>query len=140
MCFQLSAAAAALRAAALSLRLSMQRPQQHQTQHAQSISHRLGELQHADGQRRAGLELELLLDFALHLLMKHHVAVVPGSAYGQTTDRFVRISIGTETEARIQKALSTIASLSRVNQFDRDSHVEDLVDAGVDLGLAGVAR
>ena len=67
MCFQLSAAAAALRAAALSLRLSMQRPQQHQTQHAQSISHRLGELQHADGQRRAGLELELLLDFALHL-------------------------------------------------------------------------
>ncbi len=77
------------------------------------------------------------IDFALHLLLQHGIAVVPGSAYGKTTDRFVRISIGTETEARIQEALRIIATLSQANQFDRDTHIQDLVAAGVDLALAG---
>ena len=77
------------------------------------------------------------IDFALRLLLQHRIAVVPGSAYGKTTDRFVRISIGTETEARIQEALRTIATLSQANQFDRDTHIQDLVAAGVDLALAG---
>ena len=80
------------------------------------------------------------IDFALHLLLQHRIAVVPGSAYGKTTDRFVRISIGTETEARIQEALRTIATLSQANQFDRDTHIQDLVAAGVDLALAGGDR
>ena len=77
------------------------------------------------------------IDFALRLLLQHRIAVVPGSAYGKTTDRFVRISIGTETEARIQEALRTIATLSQANQFHRDTHIQDLVAAGVDLALAG---
>ena len=80
------------------------------------------------------------IDFALRLLLQHRIAVVPGSAYGKTTDRFVRISIGTETEARIQEALRIIATLSQANQFDRDTHIQDLVAAGVDLALAGGDR
>jgi aspartate aminotransferase/aminotransferase len=48
------------------------------------------------------------LEFALELLLDHGIAVVPGSAYGQSTSRFVRISIGTESEERIVDALSVI--------------------------------
>jgi aspartate aminotransferase/aminotransferase len=45
------------------------------------------------------------LDFALHMLLQYNVAVVPGSAYGASTERFLRISIGTESEERIWQAL-----------------------------------
>jgi aspartate/methionine/tyrosine aminotransferase len=45
------------------------------------------------------------LDFALHLLVDHDIAVVPGSAYGASTERFVRVSVGTESEERIWEAL-----------------------------------
>lgn len=47
-------------------------------------------------------------DFALSLLTNYHIAVVPGSAYGSSTDRFIRISIGTESEERIWEALVVI--------------------------------
>ena len=43
--------------------------------------------------------------FALRLLQEKGIAVVPGCAYGESTDRFIRMSIGTETEERIQEAL-----------------------------------
>lgn len=56
-------------------------------------------------------------DFAMHLLLEHHVSVVPGSAYGDSTDRFVRISIGVESEDRILKALELVHALSLVNGF-----------------------
>ena len=48
------------------------------------------------------------LDFSLRLLKEKHVAVVPGSAYGESTERFLRISIGTESEERIWEALQII--------------------------------
>lgn len=44
-------------------------------------------------------------DFALNLLKHQLVAVVPGSAYGESTDRFVRVSIGTELEERVRRGL-----------------------------------
>ena len=44
-------------------------------------------------------------EFALNLLKRRGVAVVPGSAYGESTDRFVRVSIGTESEERIRHGL-----------------------------------
>ncbi|WP_341913888.1 pyridoxal phosphate-dependent aminotransferase [Ferrovibrio terrae] len=58
------------------------------------------------------------LDFSLHLLLEHGIAVVPGLAYGDSTKRFVRISVGTESEERIWDALNVISDLTRVNQFD----------------------
>jgi aspartate/methionine/tyrosine aminotransferase len=50
------------------------------------------------------------LDFSLHLLLAHNIAVVPGSAYGASTERFIRLSIGTESEERIEEALAVIAN------------------------------
>lgn len=47
-------------------------------------------------------------DLALYLLMEKGISVVPGSAYGSTVDRFIRISIGTESEERIDYALLTL--------------------------------
>jgi aspartate aminotransferase/aminotransferase len=49
-------------------------------------------------------------DLALWLLVEKNISVVPGSAYGATTSRFIRVSIGTETEERIEEGLRTIAT------------------------------
>lgn len=51
------------------------------------------------------------LDFALDLLFNHQIAVVPGSAYGRSTERFVRVGIGTESEERIHDALLVMKDL-----------------------------
>lgn len=48
--------------------------------------------------------------FALHLLLNHDISVVPGSAYGNSTDNYIRISIGTESIDRINEALKVIKS------------------------------
>jgi aspartate aminotransferase/aminotransferase len=48
------------------------------------------------------------LDLSLYLLLYHNIAVVSGSAYGASTERFVRVSIGTESEERIADALPVI--------------------------------
>ena len=47
-------------------------------------------------------------DLALYLLLEKGISVVPGSAYGATVDRFIRVSIGTESEERIDYALQTL--------------------------------
>lgn len=52
------------------------------------------------------------LDFATKLLNDHGVCVVPGSAYGQSTDRFVRVSIGAESEERILEGLKRLKHVS----------------------------
>jgi aspartate/methionine/tyrosine aminotransferase len=49
------------------------------------------------------------VEFAESLLRERHIAVVPGSAYGKSVDRFVRVSIGTESEERIWEALQVMA-------------------------------
>ena len=46
------------------------------------------------------------LEFSLSLLLEEGISVVPGSAYGKSTDRFVRMSIGTESEERIWEAFN----------------------------------
>jgi aspartate/methionine/tyrosine aminotransferase len=58
------------------------------------------------------------MDFALSLLLERGIAVVPGSAYGASTSRFVRVSIGTESEERVGHALLTIRDLIRTKEFD----------------------
>lgn len=57
-------------------------------------------------------------EFATKLLLDHAIAVVPGSAYGRSTDRFVRLSIGTESEARIEATLPLIRALAGSNALD----------------------
>lgn len=58
------------------------------------------------------------LDLALHLLLEHQIAVVPGSAYGASTSRFVRIGVGTESEEKIYDALLTFRDVIRMKEFD----------------------
>lgn len=60
------------------------------------------------------------LDFALHLLLKENIAVVPGSAYGKSTSQFIRISVGTESEERIINSLNKIKSLINSKECDKD--------------------
>lgn len=48
-------------------------------------------------------------DFALKMLNKHRIAVVPGSAYGDSTKRFIRVGVGTESIERIEQALVLIS-------------------------------
>jgi aspartate aminotransferase/aminotransferase len=52
-------------------------------------------------------------EFATHLLREEAIAVVPGSAYGESTDRFIRLSVGTEPEERIRQALWVITRVCR---------------------------
>lgn len=52
-------------------------------------------------------------DLCLYLLLKHGIATVPGSAYGQSTTRFVRVSVGAESEERIWEALQVFRDTIR---------------------------
>ena len=58
------------------------------------------------------------LDFCLYLLFKHGIAVVPGEAYGKSTNQFVRIGIGAESEERIIEALNIMDVVIKNHQAD----------------------
>ena len=69
-------------------------------------------------------------DLAVHLLLEKGIAVVPGSAYGKGTDRFIRVSIGTESEERIAGALREIKAAIR-QPVDRQRLIRQLQDSGL---------
>lgn len=52
-----------------------------------------------------------ILNLCLYLLLKYNIAVVPGQAYGSSTKKFIRLSIGTETEERIFDSIRIINSI-----------------------------
>jgi len=52
-----------------------------------------------------------VINFCLYLLLKYNIAVVPGQAYGKSTEKFIRLSIGTETEERIFDSIKIINTL-----------------------------
>lgn len=56
----------------------------------------------------SGLDSEA---FAERLFQEHGIAVVPGRYYGASTDRFVRIGVGTESEPRIEAALARMRAM-----------------------------
>jgi aminotransferase len=55
-------------------------------------------------------------EFCDRLLGERRVAAVPGIGYGKSCDKYIRVSIGTETEPRIISALNQIKSLIEVTQ------------------------
>jgi aspartate/methionine/tyrosine aminotransferase len=71
------------------------------------------------------------LEFALALLVNHGIAVVPGNAYGESTGRFIRISIGTETEERVFGALAVIRSMVALDNFDMQPTLEHMKRLGI---------
>lgn len=58
------------------------------------------------------------LDFCLYLLFKYGISTVPGSAYGASTEDFIRVGIGVESEERIHYALDIIKSVMKENLTD----------------------
>ena len=56
-------------------------------------------------------------DFAVKLLHQHDIAVVPGSAYGKSTERFIRFSIGAESIDRIEHAIKVISVLLNLKKI-----------------------
>ncbi len=71
------------------------------------------------------------LDLSLYLLLFHNIATVSGSAYGASTERFLRVSIGTESEERIADALMVIR-----NVLNAPIKVGPLVEARlIELGV-----
>lgn len=63
------------------------------------------------------------MDLGLYLLMKYGISVVPGLAYGQSTERFIRIGVGAESLEDIKKCLDIIKKVIDANEFD-DAFVE----------------
>ena len=63
-----------------------------------------------------------ILNLCLYLLLKYNIAVVPGQAYGSSTKKFIRLSIGTETEERIFDSIRIINSILKkgVDQKELD--------------------
>ncbi|EKD71475.1 MAG: hypothetical protein ACD_46C00181G0040 [uncultured bacterium] len=57
-------------------------------------------------------------DLALYLLLEKGISVVPGSAYGNTTSNFLRMSIGTESEERIDQALLILRDTLSAHPID----------------------
>jgi len=58
------------------------------------------------------------LDLGLYLLTKYHISVVPGLAYGDSTERFIRIGVGAESEEDIKDCLRTIKRVIETNEYD----------------------
>lgn len=59
-------------------------------------------------------------NFCMYLLLKEKIAVVPGKAYGDNTEHFIRMSIGTETEERILYAIDIIKKVLKENKFEKE--------------------
>jgi len=72
-------------------------------------------------------------EFSLDLLLNHGIAVVPGSAYGESTAQFVRVSIGTESEERIEEALKIIKDQTLRKDFQTGITSELLQKRGYPL-------
>lgn len=60
------------------------------------------------------------MELGLYLLTKYGISVVPGLAYGQSTERFVRIGVGAETLDDIKDCLKTIKNVIENNEYDDD--------------------
>jgi aspartate aminotransferase/aminotransferase len=70
------------------------------------------------------------LELSLYLLLNFNISVSPGSAYGENTDRFIRISIGTESDERIYIALQTINDVLHEDDFDKNELNSKLLSRG----------
>ena len=71
-------------------------------------------------------------ELAMYLLMKYQISVVPGSAYGKSTERFVRISVGTESEESIERALRTIRQVIENDEYSQSDVEERLRELGME--------
>lgn len=71
------------------------------------------------------------LDLALYLLLKYHIAVVPGLAYGTSTSRFIRIGVGAESTGDLKASLDKIKEVIIHDEFDTEFVDEKLKELGM---------
>jgi aspartate aminotransferase/aminotransferase len=50
-------------------------------------------------------------EFCTRLLTEHHVSTVPGIGYGKSCDRFIRVSVGTESMERTRRGIALVDRL-----------------------------
>lgn len=50
-------------------------------------------------------------EFCTRMLQDYHISVVPGIGYGKSCDKFIRVSVGTESMERIHKGLRLLKEL-----------------------------
>ena len=77
------------------------------------------------------------LEFSLLMLLNKGIAVVPGSAYGDSTSRFVRLSIGTESEERIRQSILIMKDTITASTFDAAALQDKLARYGLPAFSAG---
>jgi aspartate aminotransferase/aminotransferase len=56
-------------------------------------------------------------DFSTRLLREHRVSVVPGVGYGESCDRFIRVSVGTES---MERTLHGVEQIHRLVEASRE--------------------
>lgn len=71
------------------------------------------------------------LDLCMYLLFKYNIAAVPGSAYGESTGKFIRVGIGAESEERITDALNIIKAVIRDKTIDQKFIDNKLIENGL---------
>lgn len=64
---------------------------------------------------RSGLSSD---EFCTRLLTEHNVSTVPGIGYGASCDRFIRVSVGTESMERTRRGISLIHRLIEETAVD----------------------
>ena len=68
------------------------------------------------------------MELGLYLLTKYGISVVPGLAYGQSTERFIRIGVGAESMEEIRACMDIIKRVITENEYD-DAFVESELKA-----------
>jgi aspartate aminotransferase/aminotransferase len=78
-----------------------------------------------------------VIDYSLSLLLNHGIATVPGTAYGESTRGFLRLSIGTESIERINESLQTMlgAASDVPTRLDIENRLKTMGLSSVDWSL-----
>ena len=71
------------------------------------------------------------LDYCLYLLFRYHIAAVPGSAYGSSTERFIRIGVGAEPIESLKESIDIIRRVIAEDEFDEQVVREGLKSIGM---------
>ncbi|WP_027405966.1 pyridoxal phosphate-dependent aminotransferase [Anaerovibrio sp. RM50] len=74
-----------------------------------------------------GTTEELVYD----LLINHNIAVVPGLAYGESTEDFVRFGIGVESIEDIEKCIRVIKDFLSLKKYDNSKIVMQMKQYGI---------
>jgi aspartate aminotransferase/aminotransferase len=72
-----------------------------------------------------------LFDFAMNLLLKYGISIVPGISYGDSTERYLRLSIGTETLEKIYQSINIIDKLNKENKIDYNYLSKKIKEFGI---------